>query len=104
MFSTEAPTDAQTPLVRFRGVLKEVVSETLDANEFRTKPSLRASFNFIDLEVLESNEPYPFPIATIKIGYTERADTRWAVLTKSLRDLIPEPGDRLAMITGKSQE
>ena len=51
MFSTEAPTDAQTPLVRFRGILKEVVSETLEANEFRTKPSLRASFNFIDLEV-----------------------------------------------------
>ena len=53
-----------TPLRRFKANLKEYRSEKVTPDgggrEYR-----RIFFDFIDLEVIESVEPYPFPIATL---------------------------------------
>ena len=76
-------TDAfsRTPLIRFRGTLKDL---NLVKNE-RFENSQRAVFDFIDVTVMESTEPYPFPIAQIEINYRpEGKDNPWDIWKKSV--------------------
>lgn len=89
-----------TPLLRFKGMLKEyeVEDRTADNRIYKV-----IKFNFIDLEVLESTEPYPFPIASIEIGYNPNEGTKWAVFAKSIAKVfghVPSIDD----LTGKLQE
>ena len=70
-----------TPLLRFKGMLKEYEVEDRTA-ENRTYKVIK--FNFIDLEVIESTEPYPFPIASIEISYNPNDGTKWALFAKSI--------------------
>ena len=97
--SIGAPAENQSPLIKFRGVLKEYKAET---RKFGERDATIISFNFTDVEVLEAREPYPFPIATITVGYSERADTRWSALTKSFRVVLPSPD--IDLLVGKQQE
>ena len=70
-----------TPLLKFKALLKdyEVEERTADNRAYKV-----IKFNFIDLEVIESTEPYPFPIASIEIGYNPNEGTKWAVFAKSI--------------------
>lgn len=70
-----------TPLLRFKGTLKdyEVEDRTADNRTYKA-----VNFNFIDLEVIESTEPYPYPIAVISIGYNPNDGTKWAIFAKSI--------------------
>jgi len=103
--SIGAPTDnQQTPLIKFRGVLKNYEVNTgvstfagREGQEFT-----RIVFNFTDIEVLESLEPYAFPIAVISLPYSERSETRWAALAKSFRNVLPQPD--IDLLVGKKQE
>ncbi|KKL04513.1 hypothetical protein LCGC14_2615330, partial [marine sediment metagenome] len=61
--SMDRPTGGDTPLRRFRGVLDSLKLDQRTSNDGRTYAV--ALFNFKDLEVLESEEPFPFPIAII---------------------------------------
>lgn len=61
------------------------------------------NFNLIDVEVIESVEPYPFPIATITIGYNSNEGTKWGVFAKSIASVfghVPSIDELL----GKKQE
>lgn len=74
-----------TPLRRFKGLLKEYVPEEKqgDSGSYMT-----ITFNFTDIEVIESVEPYPFPIATINISYSTSTGTKWDALAASIKKAI----------------
>ena len=100
--SIEQPQDAQNPLVRFRGDLKEYEVRTETSTLGQGGQFTRIFFHFINVEVLEANEPYPFPIATIPVSYSERGETRWAALAGSFRRQLPSPD--IDLLVGRKQE
>lgn len=91
-----------TPLLRFRAVLKEYVSEKR-RDEANNREFMIITFNFTDLEVIESVEPYPFPVASFGIGYSTAENTKWDALAKSIKKLFGKT-PALDEIVGKMQE
>lgn len=102
--SIDPPTGGQHPLIRFRGVLKEYrgVERTFGEGTANARKAQYVAFNFINVQVLQSREPYPFPIATIEIAYNTSAETRWAALSGSFRKFLPE--NNIDLLVGKQQE
>ena len=102
--STDRPTGGDSPLLRFKGVLANYKPDERVSQQDQSKYMV-ILFNFTDVEVLDSTEPYPFPIAVIKIGYKppkdSRGGTKWDAWAGSLRKLTPEGIDSLV---GKKQE
>lgn len=103
--SMERPSGGDTPLRRFKGVLDSVRLDPRSSNDGRSYAV--ALFNFKDLEVLETVEPFPFPIAIIGISYKppklSRGGTKWDALAGSLRKLMPQNPDP-DLLVGKVQE
>ncbi|KKK91285.1 hypothetical protein LCGC14_2714500 [marine sediment metagenome] len=106
--SIDKPTGGDTPLRHFKGTLapdKELQEER------QTKDGSRkyvvVNFNFLDLEVIDSVEPFPFPIALVTIGYAppkvSRGSTKWEAFSASLRKLMPDNPD-IELLKGKRQE
>ncbi len=100
-----------SPLLHFRGrLLQHIVEQRhFEASERgAARDSVGFKFNFGELVVIDSREPYTLPIAEIKIPYSEREETRWAVFAKSFRDMVPAElrtgDDPLAVLDGKMQE
>jgi len=91
-----------TPLRRFRGLLKEYNSEKVSPDG-GGREYMRITFDFIDLEVMESMEPYPFPIATLQISYSTATETRWDALAQSIKRVVGL-NPTLEDIVGKTQE
>ena len=92
----------RTPLTRFRGTLKDI---NLVKNERFN--SQRAVFDFTDVTVIESTEPYPFPIATIEVNYRpDGKDNPWDVWKKSVYSAFGDEdyGTMLDRLVGKEQE
>ena len=96
------------PLVHFKGVLKEY--HPVDATGGGRKYTI-IEFNFTDVEVIESTEPYLFPITSFGIGYSAPSDrgrpgqgNRWEVLSASLRKLLGPENAELEVLKGKMQE
>ena len=93
----------QTPLRRFRGVLDnwEKVQREYEGRKYEV-----VTFNFASLEVLETDEVYPFPIAQLTITYApptqSRGKTAWDALGSSIRKLTPDPD--IDALKGKMQE
>lgn len=90
-----------TPLRRFSGVLKEYVPTKVSPEGGREYMTI--VFNFVDVVVIESVEPYPFPIATINISYSTSTETRWDALATSIKKLF-ESTPALEELVGKPQE
>lgn len=95
------------PLVHFKGILKEYKSVPGAAGG---RQWTNIEFNFTDVDVIESLEPYLFPIATITIKYTKPGDrgrpgqgNKWEVLAASLRKLLGAEAD-IRKLAGKAQE
>ena len=105
--SVERPSGGDTPLRRFIGVLKEFKLDPRVSNPPENRSYQVGQFNFTDLEVLESVEIYPYPIAVLEIGYalpqTSRGSTKWEAFAGSLRKLMPQNPDIDALV-GKKQE
>ena len=78
------------PLRRFTGVLDSFPGETqtYDEGTPNERKSLRRSYNFKDLEVIEAIEPYQFPIYTIQVTESNRKKSRYGVLSESLTDIL----------------
>ena len=99
----------QSPLQEFIAILDSWEAETRETPSDTPGEAPRKyqviTFNFKDLDVIESLEPYPFPIAVLNIGYApptvSRGNTRWEALAGSLRKLTPDPD--LDVLTGKRQ-
>ncbi len=106
--SIDKPSGGDTPLRHFKGTLSP--DKTL-SEERSTKDGSRKyvvlNFNFSDVEVIESVEPFHFPIALITIGYappsTSRGGTKFEALAGSLRKLMPDNLD-IELLKGKRQE
>jgi hypothetical protein len=104
--SIDRPTGGESPLLRFKGILANYTPEERTSNQDQSKYMI-INFNFTDVEVLDSTEPYPFPIAIIKVGYKppkdSRGGTKWDAFASSLRKLSPENPD-LDVLVGNRQE
>lgn len=78
-----------TPLRRFTGKLKDYVTEKRTGTEGGGgKEYMVIVFNFTDVEVIDSVEPYPFPIATINISYSTTTNTRWDAFASSIKKVL----------------
>ncbi|KKK75228.1 hypothetical protein LCGC14_2875820, partial [marine sediment metagenome] len=103
--SVDRPTGGESPLLRFKGVLANYVAEERTGND--QSKYMVILFNFAEVEVIDSEEPYPFPIAIIRIGYKppkdSRGGTKWDAFAGSLRKLSPENPD-LDVLVGHKQE
>lgn len=69
----------QHPLIKFKGVL-----QSYDPQPPNERGRVRVLFHFSDIEVIESREPYPFPLAEIGINYSTRKRSSWGVLAGSV--------------------
>ncbi len=80
------------PLRRFTGVLDSMPGETQtwDEGTPNERKSMRRSYNFKDLEVLEAIEPYQFPIYTVQVTESNRKKSRYGVLSTSLTDILDQ--------------
>jgi len=83
-----------TPLREFIGTL-----EGYDAERDERFNRIRVILNFTDVEVIESTEPYPFPIAQLSIPYSRRRTSQWGFLTTSLEKFIPD--GHISLFVGK---
>lgn len=79
--------DAGTPLRKFRGTL-----DSVPPPEDRYG-KMRITLNFRDVEVIESVEPYHFPIAQISMNQSNRKNSGWGVFGDSLAKLLPDDED-----------
>jgi hypothetical protein len=77
-----------TPLRKFRGKLDSYAPEPASGYE-----GWRVNLNFSNVEVLQSTEPYPYPVAVINIGLSNRKRSKWGYFAQSLAALIPETED-----------
>uniref|UniRef100_A0A6M3L8J3 Uncharacterized protein n=1 Tax=viral metagenome TaxID=1070528 RepID=A0A6M3L8J3_9ZZZZ len=78
-----------TPLVKFRGRLVGIVL-------VEGKPVM---FQFTELEVIKSTEPYDLPTTELEVGWSSnRIDSKWGVFGMSLRPFLAEGQDLKDMI------
>lgn len=99
-----------SPMLRFRGTLKEV-TPTVYKNEEdpSAKERMTVKFDFTDVTVIDTEEPYPFPTATGSLPYSDRGDTIWMAWATSFRNIVPKSDwQNLSMpfkvLEGKVQE
>lgn len=89
-----APASGNNPLQKFRGKLAKWESRTVTYGEgtATARSSMVIDFDFKEITVLRSLEPYPFPITKITIQYanpqTDRGNSRWAVWASSARRVL----------------
>ena len=99
----------QSPLQEFSAILESWEAETRESPSDTPGEQPRKyqviTFNFKDLDVILSTEPYPFPIAVLSIGYApptqSRGNTRWEAIAGSIRKLTPDPD--LDVLVGNRQ-
>lgn len=75
-----------------RGTVVAEFKGTLDSYS-EPDENRRVAFNFADIEVIHSDEVYPFDTITLEIKYSNRKSSSWGVLAKSLAGLIPSTED-----------
>ncbi len=94
----------ESPLKSFRGVLQGYNMVEVTPEDGKGKPYATVTFDFVDVEVLEATEPYPFPTAKITIRYANpqvsRGGTKWAAFSGTVRKLADGDLDNLV---GKQQ-
>ncbi len=78
------------PLRRFTGILASMPKEPKTYENVGQAPrtSIQISLNVRDIDVLESVEPYHFPIYTIQINESDRKKSRWGVLGESFNNVV----------------
>jgi hypothetical protein len=80
------------PLRRFTGVLDSMPQEKQTYNEGtpEARDSVKVSLNFKDLEVVESIEPYNFPIYTVNLTLSNRKKSKYGVFGVSLATILDQ--------------
>ena len=74
-----------TPVRWFKGKLKKV---SVESATFGTRTTERLVWDFVDCEILESREPYPYPTVQFKITNSNRPNTSYEALKKSLERVL----------------
>jgi len=85
-----------SPLRKFRGTL-EKTEATLDERSNRVVVMLY----FKDLKDVEATEPYPFPVAQIRVPTSNQARSSWGFLKKSIATALPDSKGLVRAIVGK---
>lgn len=89
----------QHPLVEFKGTLQDYVPETVDQEGRKSR--IRVNLQFGDVEAIRTREPYPFPITTLPINFSNQKNSGWGVLTESLAEAHPEGEGKVSSAVGK---
>lgn len=79
----------RSPLRWFRGTLTGIIGSMVQRGNMQ-QPRLEVTYNFQnqDVEVFESSEPYPWPIAQISIMHSNREKSNMGVLGRSIDKII----------------
>lgn len=77
----------RTPLRWFRGRLTAIKGSMVQRGNM-TQPKLEIIYKFNEVEVKESIEPYPFPVADIPIMHSRKAKSNMGVLATSIDKII----------------
>lgn len=77
----------RSPLRHFRGKLESITGSMVQRGNM-TQARLEVNYNFVDIEVFDSTEPYPFPIAQISIMHNIRDRSNMGVLGISIDKVI----------------
>ena len=80
--------DFDNPLRKFKGNFAGY--ETAPATGYE---GTRVQLNFNEIEVLETTEPYNFPITTVNVGQSNKHKSRWGYLADSLAALLADDED-----------
>lgn len=85
----------KSPLRHFRGRLTSITGEMVQRGSM-PKPKLEITYSFDELEVIDSTEPYPFPVAQITIMHSTKDKSAMGVLGKSIDRIINADADENA--------
>jgi hypothetical protein len=77
----------KSPLRHFRGKLTSITGEMVQRGQMQ-QAKLEITYNFDELEVIESTEPYPFPVAQISIMHSTKDKSAMGVLGASIDKII----------------
>ena len=75
----------RTPLREFTGILESITAEDVASNG---RSWVNAIYNFTELEIIKSTEPYTLPIAQISIGISNRKQSAMGVFGASVDKLL----------------
>ncbi len=88
--------DSFTPVItEFKGVLGAIVTLQRPPNPLypNSKAQMRLKYDFTDIEVIESKEPYEFPIFSLEVTYTPKMTaSAFGALVDSLGEIVPPEG------------
>lgn len=76
------------PLREFKGVLEKI--ESSHDEEYNTT---HMHLHFTDVDVIESEEPYDFPIASIRFPYNLKVGTRWGIFSNTVTSFLEDNQD-----------
>ena len=76
-----------SPLRYFRGKLDSITGSMVQRGTM-PQARLEVSYNFSEVEVFESTEPYPYPIAQISLLHSNRDKSGMGVLGQSMDKII----------------
>jgi len=77
----------RSPLRYFKGKLGSITGSMVQRGTM-PQAKLEVNYNFSELEVFDSAEPYPFPIAQISMMHSNRTKSNMGVLGASMDKLI----------------
>lgn len=77
----------RSPLRHFRGKLTSITGSMVQRGNMQ-QARLEVAYNFSDVEVFDSTEPYPHPIAQITIMHSTRTKSGMAVLGTSMDKIL----------------
>lgn len=82
--------DRRSPLREFKGICTEIMAKSVTFGE-RTQQ--RVVFQFNNLEVVASTEPYVSPTAELEFNPSNRDNTVWVAVRKSVEQFVAADSD-----------
>ena len=89
----------RSPLRQFKGTFDGYSARAIEGNF----PGTIVDLFFKDIEVIESESPYEFPIAQIGIRYSDKENSTWGIFAGSFNNVVPD-GIELNDCKGKVME
>lgn len=81
--------DLFSPLRRITGILDSMPTEPRTYGEGeKTRTTTQVTLNLRDLEVIDTVEPYHYPIFSPQFGQSNRKKSRWGVLSESFNEIV----------------
>jgi len=77
----------RSPLRYFRGKMDSITGSMVQRGQMK-QARLEVNYNFSDIEVFESTEPYPFPVAQVSMMHSNRTKSGMGVLGASMDKII----------------